>query len=142
MKEKRAKMDDLISRQAAIEAILDLTDFGSVITLFEHVEEHDLQDNRLGGIIDAIDAVLLLPSTQPEVLACGEGELNTQGWIPCEERLPEESMWCLVTTVFGHIKMEYYRKAKPRQGGSYWRGSCKHPLAWMPLPEPYTEETT
>ena len=59
-------MDDLISRQAAIEAILDLTDFASVIELFEHVEEHDLQDNRLGGIIDTIGAVLSLPCTQPE----------------------------------------------------------------------------
>lgn len=70
--------NDCISRQAAIDAILDLTDFASVIDLFEDVEEHDLQDKRSGGIIDAIDAVLLLPSVQPEVLACGKGELTVQ----------------------------------------------------------------
>ena len=71
-------MSDLIERHTAIDAILDLTDFASVIELFEYVEEHDLQDKRSGGIIDAIDAVLLLPSVQPEVLACGEGELTAQ----------------------------------------------------------------
>ncbi len=61
-------MDDTISRQDAIDAILDLSDFVSVIELFEYVEDHDLQDSRSGGIIDAIDAVLLLPSAQPEPL--------------------------------------------------------------------------
>ena len=25
------------------------------------------------------------------------------------------------------------------QGGSYWRGSIKRPIAWKPLPEPYRE---
>lgn len=57
---------DLISRQDAIDAILDLTDFASVIELFEYVEDHDLQDKRSGGIIDAIDAVIAVPSIQPE----------------------------------------------------------------------------
>ena len=59
-------MDDTISRQDAIDAILDLSDFASVIELFEYVEDHDLQGSRSGGIIDAIDAVLLLSSAQPE----------------------------------------------------------------------------
>jgi hypothetical protein len=57
---------DTIYRQDAIDAILDLSDFVGVIELFEYVEDHDQQDKRLGGIIDAIDAVLLLPSAQPE----------------------------------------------------------------------------
>ena len=58
--------DDLIKRQDAIDAILDLSDFVSVIELFEYVEDHDLRDSRSGGIIDTINAVLLLPSAQPE----------------------------------------------------------------------------
>ena len=65
--------NDTIYRQDAIDAILDLSDFGSVIELFEYVEDHDLQGSRSGGIIDAIDAVLLLPSVQPE--------RNTGRWI-------------------------------------------------------------
>lgn len=73
--------DDLISKQAAIDAILDLTGFASVISLFEDVEEHDLQDKRSGGIIDAIDAVMLLPSAQPKIIRCKDcmwynGEIN------------------------------------------------------------------
>lgn len=126
-----SKMDDLISRQDAIRQICG-TKCGC------DPDECGLTMER-DGTEHCVDIQLLLdlPSAQPEVLACGAGELNTQGWIPCEERLPEKSMWCLVTTKFGNIKMEYYRKAKPQQGGSYWRGSCKHPLAWMPLPEPY-----
>lgn len=59
-------MSDYISRHVAIDSILDLSDFASVIELFEYVEDHDLQDSRLGGFIDAIDAVLLLPSVQSE----------------------------------------------------------------------------
>ena len=47
-------MDDLISRQAAIDAI----------------ERNSCNTQR------AIDAVNALPSAQPEILACGEGELN------------------------------------------------------------------
>lgn len=85
-----SKMSDLISRQAAIDAILDLTDFVSVINLFEYVEEHDLQDKRSGGIIDAIDAVLLLPSAQPERktghwLKVGEDDRMQIIWNECSE---------------------------------------------------------
>lgn len=41
-----------------------------------------------------------MPSVQPEVLACGSGELNVQSepqWIPCSERLPEHGGWYIVT---------------------------------------------
>ena len=85
-------MSDLISRQAAIDAILDLTDFVSVIELFEYVEDHDLQDSRSGGIIDAIDAVLLLSSAKPERktgnwtrISMDKYTRHAQAWYRCSE---------------------------------------------------------
>ena len=83
-------MSDLISRQAAIDALLDLSDFASVIELFEYVEDHDQQDKRLGGIIDAIDAVLLLPSAQPEPLTDKEQRIFLAA-MGREEKVCEEA---------------------------------------------------
>lgn len=59
-------MDDLISRKAAIEALVKLTNCGSARELWEYVMEHDLKDMWSGGISDAIDEVIKLPSAQPE----------------------------------------------------------------------------
>ena len=57
-------------------------------------------------------------------------------WIPCSERLPENSNTVLITHK-GGVSFGWYN-------GRYWgRGaSTKHRLiktvtAWMPLPEPY-----
>ena len=72
-------MTDLISRQDAIDALKEWYD-GAIAGSF-------------GGIEKTIRG---LPSVQPEILACGEGELNTQGWIPCEERLLPSVADCLL----------------------------------------------
>lgn len=58
-------------------------------------------------------------------------------WIPVSERLPERSGWYLVSLKNGNVQKAWYRVAPINQGGSYWRGSIKRPIAWMPLPEPY-----
>ena len=71
-------MDDLISRQVAIDAILAVTGNSSVRELYEHVQEHGLSDMWSGGVNAAIDIIIAVPSVQPEVLACGEGELIAQ----------------------------------------------------------------
>ena len=57
---------DLISRQAAIDAILHLTNFESVRTLYEYTQEH-VTEHWTEGINDAIDAVIAVPSAQPEI---------------------------------------------------------------------------
>lgn len=58
-------------------------------------------------------------------------------WIPVSERLPEHEGWYLVSLKNGNVQKAWYRVAPINQGGSYWRGSIKRPIAWMPLPKPY-----
>ena len=58
--------DDLISRQAAIDAILAVTGNSSVRELYEHVQEHGLSDMWSGGVNAAIDIIIAVPSAQPE----------------------------------------------------------------------------
>ena len=63
----------------------------------------------------------------------------TPQWIPVSERLPEEREWVLCQCR-ANIQM-----VLRRQDG-YWHQDSRHEylksfvLAWMPLPEPYTEE--
>ena len=73
------------------------------------------------------------PSVQPE-----------QKWIPCSERLPEEYGNYLITTHDGNVdigtidpKKKYVWSACDSDG-FYW---LRDVLAWMPLPEPYREES-
>ena len=57
---------DLISRQAAIDAILAVTGNSSVRELYEHVQEHGLSDMWSGGVNAAIDIIIAVPSAQSE----------------------------------------------------------------------------
>lgn len=126
-------MDDLISRQAAIDKADSLyrdtkNDECYMITGYNHA-------------ISDIRAILKsLPSAQPE-----------QQWIPCSERLPEEDYvliskkpskisgdkWCVAIAI---------RMTDPRSGKVNWRDTGfgviqdDKVLAWMPLPEPYKGE--
>lgn len=76
-------MRELIERQAAIDAI----NCNIVVTGRENAE---LVAKTIGEFVDRIKA---LPTVQPEVLACGNGELVAKPepqWILCDERMPEE----------------------------------------------------
>ena len=126
-------MDDLISRQAAIDAL----------------------DKRFDSIpMEQTTEILLLrkdlrnlPSAQPE-----------QRWIPCSERLPEDGQRCIVTTK-GRLSYSYCEIAsysnnlykvdefdfydKKNTSGFYNYDSeygyyeNTDVIAWMPLPEPW-----
>ena len=71
-------MKDLIDRQAAIDTILSLTNCSTVRELYEYIQEHQLTNYWTGGINDAIDAVIGVPSAQPEIIHCRECDY----WIP------------------------------------------------------------
>lgn len=125
---------DLISRQAAIDAVAD-----GLKRAF--VEYRDVAEKLLKN----------LPSAQPE-----------QQWIPCSER-PDKAGWYLCTYKDGRVNTKYWSKdkgwvdnirlhmfelydirsrltkeeVKLAEESIYWDDWVK---AWMPLPDPYKEE--
>ena len=132
-------MDDLISRQAAIDGVKRLS-----------LGETDA--TRLAMRIG--DYLERLSSAQPE--------RKTGEWIPCSERLPEEDFWSgrgrqfsehvLVTIVNRGNDDERFTDIAQTVDG-IWQlshdvdGDCSLPnwcevIAWMPLPEPYKGEET
>lgn len=62
---KEGTTSDLISRQAAIDAIVQCTNCGDEDTLREYVLKHSLDNGWTGGILEALDAVKDLPPAQP-----------------------------------------------------------------------------
>ena len=111
-------MNDLISRQAAIDAV-----YGA----FRVKDVDDFVDYR----DIAVETIKVLPSAQ-----------SKQQWIPVSERLPKKDGRYLVTrydyvTSTEFIDILWYEKNlwwNRRYTGDY------AVTAWMPLPDPYTEE--
>lgn len=119
--------DDLISREAAIEAI---------------IKSKELTPGFMGMELytpeDAIDAV--------------NNVLSANQWIPCSERLPNEHGEYLVyykTNKHEHIKILEYGVAEQHGetiNNCWFKPNCdfndsiyNNVIAWQPLPEPYVE---
>ena len=113
-------MDDLISRQAAIDEIKALYEWHDTVT-----------EDR------AIDHLKRLPSAQPE-----------PKWIPCDKGEPDEDTECWVTvkTTDALYRGNFTKRYGERRdkgfitsGGFMWWNTA---LAWMPIyePEPYRPE--
>ena len=105
-------MDDLISRQAAIDALQKEINKG--IPPF-----NDVMGSIRCGVRLARNIIEDLPSAQQ--------------WIPCSERLPDQNGKYLVV---GRQKAINILKFD----GGRWYGKWGV-VAWMPLPSPYREET-
>ena len=124
-------IDDLISRQAAIEA-----------TWFE-----PSYTDPLNVLTEVRDRLKALPSAQPE-----------QRWIPCSERLPEEKDAGILKKLGTSKRSEYVLATVEVKGermtvtvctyDGEWDWNMKYAfpdykiIAWMPFPEPYREERT
>lgn len=67
--------------------------------------------------------------------------LEPQRWIPCSERLPEESGLYIVTNVGRCGELVETRYYYIREDGNFWGGhQSRKVLAWMPLPASYRKE--
>ena len=136
-------MSDLIDRQTAVNAILSLTKFNSLRDLYERAQkqrEKTLSGGWTGGINDAIDAVMALPSAQPE-----------QRWVPVtKDSLPEEGKVVIVKGEKGTWDVGTYRGYSHIVGLEdihrwIWKKNKSKKVYWWmykdgALPEPYREE--
>ena len=116
-------MSDLISRQAAIDAL------GEEPLVWHEDDAGEVAErNQWRRDVAAIKA---LPSAQPK-----------QQWISCSERLPEHGGRYLISVLDGINRRTTVAPYLPRckawaMNGrmAYWKV-----IAWLPLPEPYREE--
>ena len=146
-------MDDLISRQAAIDAL------GNEPEVWSENDQYDQYELGLNNQWNSdVDALKALPSAQQ--------------WIPVSERLPNEdevlydgikmhgtremSDRVLAIDKTGFIKTGYFiNTSHTHSDGKKWEfgdhydnepenwivtSTYHEPIAWMPLPDPYRKE--
>ena len=130
-------MNDLISRQAAIDRIAKIKP-----------EDINNENDRsfMAALIAAESLIKGLPSVQPE-----------QRWIPCSERLPEEYGEYQITWTTSASKKRFIGDSEFEVTSEWdaehykFKGEWlldehikNYPdvkvIAWMPLPEPYEGE--
>lgn len=94
-----------------------------------------MSEQILVGVSDAVKSAILLMVDRMEIKA----NLDSNDWIPCGERLPDENQKCLVyRDIDGDLKIT------TGIWHSEWKGfdGLRHgtrledTIAWMPLPEP------
>ena len=129
-------MTDLISRADAIEAVKHSTAYMHD-DLYEAISIRIPSAETTGALDDAIakyvtDGLMELPSAEAD-------------WIPCSERLPDESGDYICTIPLDeeetYIDVLTFHKGRFYEDDDEW-GATYHDdvLAWMPLPEPYRED--
>ena len=93
------------------------------------LEEIDrLDDPYFVGYIDRYEV--------KEIIRSHMDEVKNDGWIPVEERLPEDERMVLVTC---QTKKGIRSTNRAYYDGAFWHGSgsMSSVTAWQPLPEPY-----
>lgn len=157
--------DDLISRQAAIEAVdsfdvldgyQDKLDLKSKIeklpsaknTAFEEVKaelyEREVQaqaDKERYPDNEYLEGVFdgLHEAAKLMSFALPTAEKKDK-WIPVSERLPEDDETVLCTLSWGGVQEFKFMGKRWYGSGSTQPVRSDYILAWMPLPEPYKEE--
>ncbi len=105
-------------------------------------------------LIDADELMKCIPREEycSRIAVANAPTVEPQRWIPCSERLPEEIPYYYLVTVANHgtfftttfpdevavVKWDYDR----RKGRSSFHWCDERTVtAWMPLPEPYREDS-
>ena len=143
-------MDDLISRQAAIDALMEILDRPN------HAEF--LYTDEICKALKALPSAQ--PYTEAEIQKIQEleqaelekafelGKAEANKWIPCDKGEPDEGTECWVTvkTTDALYRGNFTKRYGERRdkgfitsGGFMWWNTA---LAWMPIyePEPYRPE--
>ena len=98
--------------------------------------DEDLEWNRAIDLCTNIINAHLSRGNTPEFTRSSR---DNEGWIPVDERLPEDETMMLVT-----CQTKAGRRSVNRAwyGTECWHGtgSMSGVIAWMPLPEPYSPE--
>lgn len=119
-------IDDLIKRSDAIEAI-ECVDWYHQNSNKDMVSGANSDEHqawyKANDVYKALEAV---PSAD-----------RPQGWIPCNERLPNENEWVLCSCNNGFTILILKLKGKVWYKTEFVEYLPKFVNAWMPLPEPW-----
>ena len=125
---------------------------GKARALFEQVASREYHGSTVGEYLEAVKIVLdmethnsiskkMIISVCKWLVEIAEKAVSPYRWIPCSERMPEESEYYIITASdgVGHRTTfaKFQKKAKSWEltgARSYWKV-----IAWMPLPTPYTK---
>lgn len=93
------------------------------------------------GMITARDFLDVIEQLQDDL----EQDEKENGWIPCNERLPEigQKILCQSKNRSGEIFVGIYRDKGKYKDSPYfdWKqNGFPSVISWMPLPEPYKED--
>lgn len=136
-------MKDLIERQKTIDA-LELTTWYHQNRNGEMVKGANSKDDQAWYKAEDVYKVLNdAPSSQPEVLACGSGELNVQSepqWIQCSETVDIPDHEILACDKYGEEMFGYLAYEDDQWLCVSDECMMYDPIAWREKPEPYLEE--
>lgn len=123
---------------------------GKARALFEQIASREYHGSTVGEYLEAVKIVLdmethnsiskkMIISVCKWLVEIAEKAVSPYRWIPCSERMPEESEYYIITANdgVGHRTTfaKFQKKAKSWDltgARSYWRV-----IAWMPLPKPF-----
>ena len=106
----------------------------NVIEVLSHVDFDSTIQNSLDNFLKAV-------TNEAIEIVKQEAEQYNNGWIPCNEKLPELRKDVLVTVKYtGFMGMHgYWIQTGHMEAENDWWGNCAggEVIAWQPLPEPY-----
>ena len=146
-------MGDLIDRQAALDAINAIIHTDRLFPSRPKVYmARDAIKDLPSAVPDTVkDLVTIFQNSKDMKLIARDGDLRADRivlgrmpfeWVPVSERLPDIDVPVIVTDYAGGMKeIEVDRCGQYDDSDERYWWNSQNPIAWMPLPEPYEEDT-